>query len=363
MTKIHNGQIVAMFAFDVGNEVSLDRLKSLMATTPVQPLSRKKQAPPYFQYRKPPQILDLGFTTGDFNDRVAGKGSVQALIFDFGAVSIAYRWKLNPETSVEDLPRISHDLYRFNLEPNAREQAATLMEKIKPAIVKPMLAGLVEDYYLFVIESLAEPVSAKALLGQYRGQLAQTLRFELCPLSEATQDEVLRQTISYYENDLAVVDWNAAVIYDRDFDDTINVLELLNVELLEARHVDSRLDQQINDYGALVRKRIEWPTPLRTPYRQALSDLAELRLESMLLAERVENALKLVGDQYLARLHAGATERFHLAEWERIISRKLEILSDFYQLLNDRLHTAQSQTMELAIVLLIVVELVLAFWH
>jgi uncharacterized Rmd1/YagE family protein len=50
-------------------------------------------------------------------------------------------------------------------------------------------------------------------------------------------------------------------------------------------------------------------------------------------------------------------------EWDRIISRKLEIISDFYQLLNDRIHTAQSQALELTIVILIVVELVLAFWH
>lgn len=363
MTKIHKGQIVALFGFDIGSEVSLERLKSLMETTPVQPLSRKKQAPTYFQYQKPPQILDLGYTSGQFTDQVTGQGRVQALIFDFGAVSIAYRWKLTPETSIEELARISHDLYHQNLEPNAREQVEDLMGKIAPAIIKPKLADLVEDYYLFVIESLVEPVTAKELLTRYRGLLAQTLRFELTALSEATQEEALRQNISYYENDLAVIDWNAAVIYDRDFEDTINVLELLNVELLEARYVDSRLDQQIHDYGDLVRKRIEWPTPLRTPYRQALSDLAELRLESMLLAERVENALKLVGDQYLARLHAGATERFYLAEWERTITRKLEILSDFYELLNDRLHTAQSQTLELTVIILIVMELVLAFWH
>jgi len=121
--------------------------------------------------------------------------------------------------------------------------------------------------------------------------------------------------------------------------------------------------QQINEYGKLVRKRIEWPIPLRTPYKQAIQDLAELRLEASLLAERVENALKLVGDQYLARLHSAATQRFYLREWERIISRKLEIISDFYQLLNDRLHTAQSQALEVIIVVLILVELVLAFWH
>jgi hypothetical protein len=31
------------------------------------------------------------------------------------------------------------------------------------------------------------------------------------------------------------LDWNAALIVDADYEDTANVLELLNVELLEAR--------------------------------------------------------------------------------------------------------------------------------
>src|SRR5262245_26312624 len=363
MTKILQGQIVGLFAFDVGNEVSLEKLRAMMATTPVQPLSRKKQTPTYLQYTKPPQILHLGFATGHFTDLLTIPGSVQALIFDFGAVSIAYRWKLKPETTLQDLPRISYELYNLNLEPNAREQVDALMKKIEPAIVRPKLADLVEDYYLFIVESLEPPLSAEEMIKQYRGALAQTLRFELSPLSRILQDEALGQNISYYENDLALIDWNAAIIYDRDYEDTFNVLELLNVELLEARYIDGRLDEQINKYGNLVRKRIEWPIPLRTPYKQAIQDLAELRMESTLLAERVENALKLVGDQYLARLHTAATLRFYLHEWDRIISRKLEIISDFYQLLNDRLHTAQSQALEVIIVVLILVELVLAFRH
>jgi hypothetical protein len=359
MSKIQQGQIVALFAFDVGYEVSLDKLSAMMATTPIQPLSRKKATPTYLQYTTPPQILHLGIATGHFQT----PADVQAMIFDFGAVSIAYRWKLNEVTALEDLPRLSHDLYNLNLEPDARKQVENLMKKVEPAIVRPKLADLVEDYYLFILEKIDPPPLAEELLANHRGVFAQALRFEKDGLSRAQQDEALSHVISYYEHDLVLVDWNAAIVYDRDYEDTTSVLELLNVELLEARYIDAQLDKKINEYGALVRKRTVWPIPLRTPYKQAIQDLAELRLESSLLGERVDNALKLVGDLYLARLHSAATERFYLHEWDRIISRKLEIISDFYQLLNDRLHTAQSQALELIIVVLILVELVLAFWH
>ncbi|MFN0111230.1 MAG: hypothetical protein ACKVZH_20395 [Blastocatellia bacterium] len=359
MPKITQGQVVAMFAFDVGYEVSLERLSAMMATTPVQPLSRKKQTPTYLQYSKPPQILHLGIATGHF----ASVGNIQATVFDFGAVSISYRWNLtaNEAVPLENLPQISHDLHALNLETHAKEQVEALMLKIEGAIVRPRLAELMEDYYVFVVEKLDEPLTAEELTANHRATLAQTLRFEKQKLSPMQQDEALAQSISYYERDVALVDWNAAVIYDPDYEDTVNVLELLNVELLEARYIDRQLDKRIVEYGGLVRKRIEWPIPLRTPYRNAIEDLAELRLESALLAERVENALKLVGDLYLARLHSAAAKRFYLQEWETTISRKLEIVSDFYDLMNDRLHTVQSQTLEIIVVILILVEVILPF--
>lgn len=348
-----------MFAFDVGHEVSLERLSAMMATTPVQPLSRKKQTPTYLQYTKPPQTLHLGIATGHF----PVPGTVQATVFDFGAVSIVYRWSLTQAGALAlgDLPQISHDLYNLKLEAHAKEQVESLMLKIEPALIRPKLADLMEDYYLFIIEKLDEPLTAEDLVANHRTTLAQTLRFEKNQLSRAQQEEALAQSISYYEQDVTLVDWNAAIIYDPDYEDTANVLELLNVELLEARYIDRQLDKRITEYAGLVRKRVEWPIPLRTPYRKAIEDMAELRLESALLSERVENALKLVGDLFLARLHSAAARRFYLHEWESIISRKMEIISDFYQLLNDRLHTAQSQTLELIVVLLILVEVILPF--
>lgn len=359
MTRILQGQVVAMFAFDVGYEVSLERLSAMMATTPIQPLSRKKQTPTYLQYTQPPQILHLGIATGHF----ASPGTIQATVFDFGAVSITYRWNLAAKEAVPlaQLPQLSADLYGLNLEAHAKEQVEALMLKIEPAIVRPRLADLVEDYYLFVLENLNEPLTAEELIANHRAALAQTLRFEKQKLSRMQQDEALAQCISYFEQDATLVDWNAAVIYDPDYEDTANVLELLNVELLEARYIDRQLDKRIAEHGSLVRKRIEWPIPLRRPYRKSIEDLAELRVESALLAERVENALKLVGDLYLARLHSAAAKRFYLQEWETTISRKLEIVSDFYDLMNDRLHTAQSQALEVIIVILILVELILPF--
>jgi hypothetical protein len=57
---VRQGQALAFFAFDIGYEVSLDKVRQLLPSSPVQPLSRKKQTPTYLQYTYVPQVQGLG---------------------------------------------------------------------------------------------------------------------------------------------------------------------------------------------------------------------------------------------------------------------------------------------------------------
>ncbi|HVZ41353.1 MAG TPA: hypothetical protein VHI13_18885 [Candidatus Kapabacteria bacterium] len=358
-TAIASGHIVALFAFDVGYEVVLDRVHQLASPQPVQPLSGKKQTPSYLQYTRPPLKLDCGYVEPDN----PASGDVQATLFDFGAVSMSYRIPLTwngTRPLIDDLPAISRQLHERMLERDARDRIASLMERIEAAIVRPSLSALVEDYYLIVLERLEPELTAEQLMEGHRHALAHALQFESGGLSRHQQEEALAQRISYYHGDLVLVDWNAAIIYDREYEDAASVLELLNVELLEARFTDAEIDKHIEAVSGLLHQRTGWSIPFRTPYKRTLNDLAELQIASSVLAERVDNALKLIGDLYLARLHAAAARRFYLLEWEQAISRKLGIIDNYYRLLTDRVRTAQSQTLELVVILLILVELLLA---
>jgi len=313
------------------------------------------------QYSRPPVFLNL--PAGE--EFLGQAGNVQATVFDFGAVTIAYRWPLaakNQPRRLEQLAQVRIELYNRNLELQARDEVIRLVDRIRPAIVRPELSALVEDYYLFIIEQIEPILSAAELLKQYRLILAQVLSFETSVLSQEQQDELLGERMSYYENDLTIIDWNAAIICDAEFEDAVAVLELLNVELLEARWIDALLDRRVDDYASLVQQRSQWPFPLRAPYKRAIEELTELRLEYTLLAERVGNSLKLVGDLYLSRLHTVGARRVHLPEWERIIRHKLQIMDELYDRLNDRVRTAQSQALELTIIALIVVEVLLALF-
>lgn len=355
---ILEGQVYALFAFDVGYEVSLEKLNDLIDSIPIRPLSGKKRTPTFLQYARPPHVLILSPETCVL-DRPC---QVQATIFDFGAISLAYSFPLVNDGAlpVDELPRLSRILYGSNLEADACARALELTARIAPAITRPGLAALTEDYYLFVIERLNQPLPPDKLLAEKGPALAQTLRFDTTPLSREQQNEALGQRLSYYENDLLLMDWNAAIICDQDYEDTVRVLELLNVELLEARYIDAQLDRRIEEYSDLVGSHTEWPIPLRTPFRRAILEITEMRAESALLAERSRNALKLIGDLYLARVHAAAAERCYLREWEGVIAHKLNVIDGFYHMLTDRLRTAQNQALELVIITLILVELLLA---
>jgi hypothetical protein len=90
-----------------------------------------------------------------------------------------------------------------------------------------------------------------------------------------------------------------------------------------------------------------------------LRRLARLQLDAAVLFEQVSNALKLIGDQYLVRVYGMAGQRFHLAEWDASISRKLQTLESIYQKVTDGAAARRMELVEWIIVALIAVELLL----
>jgi len=56
-----------------------------------------------------------------------------------------------------------------------------------------------------------------------------------------------------------------------------------------------------------------------------------MQVDAAVLFERVSNALKLLGDQYLARVYRSASQRLRLSEWNGSIVRKRVDVEVFYQ--------------------------------
>src|SRR3989475_1523237 len=156
-------------------------------------------------------------------------------------------------------------------------------------------------------------------------------------------------------NDATIIDTDAALVFDPEGDDVRAVLEFANTQLLEMRFLDQQLDPTLERaYETLLRRR---ERPWAGSYGAELRRVARLQLDAAVLFEQVTNALKLVGEQYLARVYGVASRRFHLGEWDASISRKLQTIDSIYAKLADRAASRRMEALEWIIIVLIAVSL------
>jgi hypothetical protein len=76
--------------------------------------------------------------------------------------------------------------------------------------------------------------------------------------------------------------------------------------------------------------------------------------------ERAENAFKVTDDVFLARIYGAALEIFRERVWRAGIDRKVDILRKTYEMLNAEAQARRTEILELVVILLIALEIVLA---
>jgi hypothetical protein len=355
------GTLHVYVAFDWGDEVDLERARSLVPAEQ-HVLSRRRRTPSSIAYRPPPlRFLLEGITLG-----LPGCGELQATaeatIFDFAAVSVALHlpFRLSPAELVELAGCLAESA---PLVQAARAAVLPLHRKLLPAISKPQWSDdLSEEYFVFHLPP-GGPLPAEVLLDGQAGLVAALVRLEAGRLSTEEQEEALRLHLRYSPHDLFVADWAAALLVDQDCDETLQTVEFANLQLLEYRHIDNRLDDSLaNAYRLTNQAGSSWRS-FWHHHSRPLRALGELKVEANGLFERTGNVLKLVGDEYLARVYRLVAARFHLRDWERNIQRKLETAEGVYQILSDQADSWRMEFLELVVIFLIVLEVLLALFH
>src|SRR5262249_49079429 len=144
-------------------------------------------------------------------------------------------------------------------------------------------------------------------VSRHRQTLAQILRAGTNELAEDEVADAVSRRLSFGRDDITIVDWNSAIVVDREYEDTLAVLEFANLELMEMRYLDQRV------HNALT---LAYETLSKRPWRRVrfgsdpfqLRRVAQWQVDSAILFEGVNNPLKLLGDQYLARLYRTAAD-------------------------------------------------------
>ncbi len=351
--------------YDIGWQIDLERaLELLRASAPerVRPIRGEAAA---LQIPNPPVTVALG------NEQLVLDGrpvdvDISARIFEFGVASLRLRVPVPDGLSWDAFTAFGRALHGNPAVPALLEEHLRLLSsRIASAILRPELAPVREDYIVFRLHALTTAdgaaVEPAALLDT---EVVPLLLDESRPLSPQARADLLPHRFSYYADDLAILTWdNALVLEPRRDDDAVSyILEFANAQLLELRYFDDRLDAELRIVlermaqarrGGFVRR-------FTRRYADLLGDLQRLVADATEITERVDNALKVTDDVYLARVYGSALEIFRGRAWRAGIDRKLAILRETYAMLNAEAQAARGEALEVSIVVLIVLELVLA---
>jgi hypothetical protein len=354
--RIAAGTLTGLFSFDVGYEIALDALAGLLA-----PLGAIRHAGDAARVG----IRGAG-RTADFELRPrvvrlldgAAEAAVIVRAHDFGALTVMLRLPLSG--SLEGLgPLTAHLVRTKTMESAAVEIVRSLLPVATPAVAKVGFSEFVEDFYVIQVDRFDVPTSPAQLRAEYCAPIALALRCEKERLAEGEAEEVFETAISHHPQDLVVTDWNAAFLYAGNYPALLDVLEFLNVQLVELRFFDRRLDARMGDMFQAVYARPRLRTLALNPYGRALDEVSELKVETTLIAERVGNALKFIEDLYLAKVYAVTAERLHLDAWHSSVESKLKVLHEIFEILNRRAATYRAEALEMTIIILIAIEIVL----
>ncbi|MCC6822691.1 MAG: hypothetical protein IT579_18320 [Verrucomicrobia subdivision 3 bacterium] len=363
-TKVarYTGEVVYIYAFDVAYDMTRQPVDVLLGQPVAQFIVDASKRSPRQLFFYKPQMVRLPPL-----ERLGPRGPVRVerviKLLPVGAISITVRVPFAVE-HVEDLVAY-HDLQFSNgaLHDEVRQLAEEVVTELKAHYVRPHPRLIEEEAYtVFCIASplltaTGAKVTAEHWFQSHRRPVAALLTQEpdLERLSKQESDESTGRYLSYYEDDVLVIDWDAALLIDepRDFDETLYVLELANLQLAELEAYDRLLDEALErSYRDLGER------PLRSR-RDTLRELRDIRIDMARFNDELSNITKFFGDWHLARIYEKISSRFHLGDWHRTIDGKLKTLDDLYQLLKHDQNNRLMVWLEVTIVLLFVIDLVI----
>ncbi len=360
--KQYVGEVVYIYAFDVAYDMARKQVRELLGQPVAQfAVDASKRSPKQLFFYKPQMVRLPPMERHGPYGPVRVERAIKLL--PVGAMSITVRVPF-AVNHVEDLV-VFHDLQFSNgaLHDEVRRLAEDALAELKPFCIRP-LPQLPEEeaYTVFCIASPlvteeGDAVNAESWFQAHRRQVAALLTQEpdMDRLSRQESDESTGRYLSYYDNDLVVIDWDAALIVDepRDFDETLYIMELANLQLAELEAYDRILDDALErSYRDLSERRLRSRSDI-------LRELRELRIDLARFNDELSNITKFFGDWHLARIYEKISQRFHLGDWHRTLDGKLKTLDDLYQLLKHDQTNRWMMILEATIVLLFVIDLVI----
>src|SRR5580692_372851 len=355
-SAVLTGTVFVLIQFDVCEEIQLARLSEIMSARTLSQPSMKHPAPGYIRYQRPPVVEPIEPLVLESGERLHG----EIKYYDYGVLSVVFQLPFAGDW--ETLVRLaSRWVWDVDFSAHAARIVKQRLERAAPALVKPYKEWLSEDYFVFHVREVADMPTASELLERRGPLVAQIVRGERTQLAESESNEVLQSRISFYPNDLAVIGWNAAFLYDTaaGAETAIQLLEYANSQLLEFRHYDELLTRELESVyasfdegtGMLARWRLA----------RAATKLHTVLLDVNELTEHADNAIKFLSDMFSARLYKLAASKVGVPDYKDLVTQKVQTAEELYRFMVDQFNQSRAFVLELMVVIILIIELVYFF--
>jgi hypothetical protein len=356
-----NGHVRVLFLYEVAEAINLDVLRTMAETKGIALRSALVHpVPHHLRFERPPSIEPAAAMLLETGETVA----VITKYYDYGVVSIELELPFECDWDAL-VSQSSGWINASELETRANDLLGVALQRVQPALVRPYKAWLKEDYFIVHLPQIADsdgqPLAAGGLLATRAREIAQLVRGDSVPLSDAERQEVLQSSISYSRADLLVAGWTGAFVYGHTevADMTIQVLEYANTQLLEFRYYDGLLTQLLDG----VYRSLEHKTGVAAAWRlsREAARLNTIRLDVMELTEKVDNAIKFLSDMFYARLYNLAAAKVGVPDYRGLVDQKLRTAGELYRFMVDQFNQTRSFILELAVVIILIIEFFFLF--
>ena len=353
--KSLQGSVHVLIQFDVCEEINLDSLRDIFGARR-QEASFKHAAPGYVRFQRAPVVEPVEPLVLESGERL----DVQIKYYDYGVLSVVFELPFSGDWDTL-VGLAGRWVWDTDFTSFAQKIVKQKIERARPALTKLYDSWLHEDYFVFHVRDIAGNPSAAELLSTQGGRIAQIVRGENMPLSDGEQQEIMQSKISYYPNDLAVISWNGAFLYDTSngAETVIQLLEYANSQLLEFRHYDELLTRELAsvydfmDHGSGIWAR--WRTARRA------SRLHTVLLDVDELTERADNAIKFLSDMFSARLYKVAASKIGVTDYKDLVNQKVHTAEELYRFMVDQFHQSRAFVLELMVVIILIIDLIWLF--
>lgn len=349
-TTIFSGSIYIFHAFDIGDDVSLEKIKESGEVTP-RPLKLSK----YFKRYHIPLAIDLPNSAGSAH-------WLSAKIYSFGALSLIYRIPFegtldNLRKQIEDIDTKCHE--------QSVVDASSIYKKVKRFTSKPKFFHTRSSYPVIQVSPIQD-ITATMLEKEYGATIASTIRFEQQTLSEYHIEEMLEDAIGYFKGDLIVIDSEAAFLYDNEYEETLDFFEFANIQHLELQYFNATLNKQLNQI--YEERTIKLPLTSYLPFigtqlTSPVGELGRLRVDISVIVERLEDSIRIVGEAYYSEIYDLLAKKRELYDLKDSINKKLSIIEDIRTVYQHQIDSTREDILSVLIIILIMIEVIIGILH